>query len=196
MSADASHMTEPDPTGESPARAMTMALADAGIDPTEVGYVNAHATSTPLGDAAETKVIKIALGEEHARRLAGLLDEGRDRATASAPPGAIEAVFTMLALRDRIVPADDQLRRARPRLRPRLRPERVARGAGAARRGVELVRLRRPQRDDRPARARGLAGTGEQRVTARIRRAWPAQALSSETTRTVRPCASSTWAAV
>ena len=68
MSADASHITEPDPTGASPARAMRMAIDDAGIDPTEVGYVNAHATSTPLGDSAETKVIKIALGEEHARR--------------------------------------------------------------------------------------------------------------------------------
>ena len=47
---------------------MTMAIADAGIDPTEVGYVNAHATSTPVGDSAETSVIKLALGEEHARR--------------------------------------------------------------------------------------------------------------------------------
>src|SRR6185437_4668930 len=70
VSADALHMTEPDPTGESPARAMTMALQDARIDPTEVGYVNAHATSTPLGDAAETRVIKRAFGEEHAKRLA------------------------------------------------------------------------------------------------------------------------------
>src|SRR6478609_3502523 len=66
ISSDASHMTEPDPTGENPARAMTMALADGGVDPTEVGYVNAHATSTPLGDSAETRVIKRAFGEEHA----------------------------------------------------------------------------------------------------------------------------------
>jgi 3-oxoacyl-[acyl-carrier-protein] synthase II len=57
ISSDASHMTEPDPTGENPARAMTMAIADAGIQPTDVGYVNAHATSTPLGDSAETRVI-------------------------------------------------------------------------------------------------------------------------------------------
>src|SRR5437868_7284008 len=66
VSSDAAHMTEPDPTGENPARAMRMALADAGVDPSEVDYVNAHATSTPLGDASETQVIKKALGEENA----------------------------------------------------------------------------------------------------------------------------------
>jgi 3-oxoacyl-[acyl-carrier-protein] synthase II len=103
MSADASHMTEPDPTGASPARAMKMAIDDAGVDPTEVGYVNAHATSTPLGDAAETKVIKIALGEEHARRTPISSTKGATGHTFGAA-GAIEAVFTVLALRDRVVP--------------------------------------------------------------------------------------------
>src|SRR5881398_1889468 len=57
VSSDAAHMTEPDPTGENPARAMRMALQDAGVDPTEIGYINAHATSTPVGDASETRVI-------------------------------------------------------------------------------------------------------------------------------------------
>src|SRR5213082_1203605 len=63
VSSDAAHMTEPDPTGANPARAMKMAIDDAGIEPTEIGYINAHATSTPLGDASETRVIKQALGE-------------------------------------------------------------------------------------------------------------------------------------
>jgi 3-oxoacyl-[acyl-carrier-protein] synthase II len=103
MSADASHITEPDPTGQSPARAMKAALADAGIEPTDVGYVNAHATSTPVGDSAETKVIKVALGEEHARRTPVSSTKGATGHCFGAA-GAIEAIFTILALRDRIVP--------------------------------------------------------------------------------------------
>ena len=103
MSADAAHMTEPDPTGQSPARSMRLALEDARVDPTEVGYVNAHATSTPLGDAAETKVIKLALGEEHARATPISSTKGATGHCFGAA-GAIEAVFTTLALRDRRVP--------------------------------------------------------------------------------------------
>ena len=103
MSSDAAHMTEPDPTGENPARAMRMALADAGVDPSEVGYVNAHATSTPLGDASETRVIKKALGEEHAKRTPVSSTKGATGHCFGAA-GAIEAVFTTLAVRDRKVP--------------------------------------------------------------------------------------------
>ncbi len=103
MSSDAAHMTEPDPTGESPARAITMALASAGVDPSEVGYVNAHATSTPLGDAAETKVIKNAFGEENARRLAVSSTKGATGHCFGAA-GAVEAVFTTLAVVDRKAP--------------------------------------------------------------------------------------------
>jgi 3-oxoacyl-[acyl-carrier-protein] synthase II len=103
VSSDASHITEPDPTGSSPARAMRMAIEDAGIDPTEVGYVNAHATSTPLGDSAETKVIKLALGDEHARRTPVSSTKGAT-GHCFGGAGAIEAAFSILALRDGIVP--------------------------------------------------------------------------------------------
>src|SRR5581483_10421870 len=103
MSADAAHMTEPDPTGASPARSMKMAIEDAGVAPEEIGYVNAHATSTPLGDTAETRVLKIALGAEAARRTPVSSTKGATRHTFGAA-GAIEAIFTTLALRDRTVP--------------------------------------------------------------------------------------------
>jgi 3-oxoacyl-[acyl-carrier-protein] synthase II len=103
MSSDASHITEPDPSGGSPARAMRLAIEDAGVEQTDVGYVNAHATSTPVGDAAETRVIKLALGEEHARRTPVSSTKGAT-GHCFGGAGAIEAAFTVLALRDRVVP--------------------------------------------------------------------------------------------
>jgi 3-oxoacyl-[acyl-carrier-protein] synthase II len=103
VSSDAAHMTEPDPTGENPARAMRMALADAGIDAGEVGYVNAHATSTPLGDASETKVIKKALGEENAARTPVSSTKGATGHCFGAA-GAVEAVFTTLAVNRGVLP--------------------------------------------------------------------------------------------
>ena len=103
VSSDAAHMTEPDPTGENPARAMRMALADGDIDPSEVGYVNAHATSTPLGDASETKVIKKALGEENAAKIGVSSTKGATGHCFGAA-GAVEAVFTVLAVDRGILP--------------------------------------------------------------------------------------------
>ena len=103
VSSDAAHMTEPDPTGDNPARAMRMAMEDAGIDPSEVGYINAHATSTPLGDASETRVIKKALGEEHARRTPVSSTKGATGHCFGAA-GAIEAVFTTLAVHEGKLP--------------------------------------------------------------------------------------------
>jgi 3-oxoacyl-[acyl-carrier-protein] synthase II len=102
VSSDAAHMTEPDPTGENPARAMRMALDDAGVDPSEVGYINAHATSTPLGDASETRVIKQAFGED-AQKVAISSTKGATGHCFGAA-GAIEAVFTTLVVTEGVLP--------------------------------------------------------------------------------------------
>jgi 3-oxoacyl-[acyl-carrier-protein] synthase II len=103
LSSDAAHMTEPDPTGANPARAMKMALDDGGVEPTEVGYINAHATSTPLGDASETRVIKKALGDEHAAKTPVSSTKGATGHCFGAA-GAVEAVFTTLAVHERLLP--------------------------------------------------------------------------------------------
>ena len=103
VSSDANHMTEPDPSGTNPARAMKMAFADAGIDPSEVGYINAHGTSTPLGDVSETRVIKLAVGEERAAKIPVSSTKGATGHCLGAA-GAIEAIFTILATERGILP--------------------------------------------------------------------------------------------
>jgi 3-oxoacyl-[acyl-carrier-protein] synthase II len=101
LSSDAKHITEPDPTG--PVRAFEMALDDAGIGKDAIDYINAHATSTPLGDASETKMLKLALGEENARKTPVSGTKGATGHCLGAA-GAIEATFTVLAIRDGKLP--------------------------------------------------------------------------------------------
>ena len=103
VSADASHVSDPDPTGTNPARAMRMAFTDAGIDPEVVGYVNAHGTSTPSGDAAETRVLKLALGEDKAYRTPVSSTKGATGHCLGAA-GAVEAIFTIFALQRGVLP--------------------------------------------------------------------------------------------
>ena len=103
VSSDANHVTEPDPAGTNPARAMTMAFGDAGIDPSEIGYINAHGTSTPLGDTSETRVIKVAVGEENARKIPISSTKGATGHCLGAA-GAVEAIFTILATQRGVLP--------------------------------------------------------------------------------------------
>jgi 3-oxoacyl-[acyl-carrier-protein] synthase II len=101
LSSDAKHITEPDPTG--PVRAFEMALNDAGVAKDDIDYVNAHATSTPIGDASETKMLKLALGEENARKTPVSGTKGATGHCLGAA-GAVEATFTVLAIRDGKLP--------------------------------------------------------------------------------------------
>jgi 3-oxoacyl-[acyl-carrier-protein] synthase II len=103
VSSDAFHMTEPDPAGLGQARAVRAALADAKLEPEAVDYVNAHASSTELGDATETAAIKLALGEEKARATPVSSIKGATGHCLGAA-GAVEAAATVLAVRDDVVP--------------------------------------------------------------------------------------------
>jgi 3-oxoacyl-[acyl-carrier-protein] synthase II len=103
VSSDSFHMTEPDPAGTGQARAIRAALRDAAVAPQDVDYVNAHASSTELGDATETVAIKAALGEEEARSTPVSSVKGAIGHCLGAA-GAVEAAVTVLAIRDNIAP--------------------------------------------------------------------------------------------
>jgi len=102
MNSDAYHMTSPSPNGEGAADCMLLALDDAGIDPTDVDYINAHGTSTPAGDLGETMAVKKAFGE-HAYKLAVSSTKSMTGHMLGAAGGA-EALFTVLAIRDQVMP--------------------------------------------------------------------------------------------
>ena len=102
LSADASHITDPAPGGEGAARAMKMALRAASMDPSEIQYLNAHGTSTPVGDRAETAAIKTIFGE-HARNLAVSSTKSMTGHLLGAA-GAVEAVICLKAIQDSFVP--------------------------------------------------------------------------------------------
>ncbi|WMP17510.1 beta-ketoacyl-ACP synthase II [Thiothrix lacustris] len=102
MSSDAYHMTTPSEGGEGAARCMVNAMKDAGLNAADVDYVNAHGTSTPAGDKAETMAVKRALGD-HAYKVAVSSTKSMTGHLLGAA-GGIEAVFSVLAIRDQILP--------------------------------------------------------------------------------------------
>nr|WP_255459174.1 beta-ketoacyl-ACP synthase II [Oceanimonas sp. MB9] len=102
MSGDAHHMTAPPDDGSGAAAAMANALRDAQLDPALVGYINAHGTSTPLGDVAELKAVKKVFGEHAGKVLVSSTKSMTGHLLGAA--GAIEAIITVLALRDQVAP--------------------------------------------------------------------------------------------
>jgi 3-oxoacyl-[acyl-carrier-protein] synthase II len=100
---DAHHLTAPEPSGRGAAKAIELALRDAGVGPDDVIYVNAHGTSTPLNDRSETLAIKTALGEGVAAKVPVSSTKSAIGHLLGAA-GAVEAIATLLALRDRIAP--------------------------------------------------------------------------------------------
>ena len=102
MSSDAYHMTLPPEDGEGATRCMNLALQDAGMNPEDIDYINAHGTSTPAGDVIETRAVKASFGD-HAYRLAVSSTKSMIGHTLGAA-GGIEAIFSVLALCDQIMP--------------------------------------------------------------------------------------------
>ena len=102
MSGDAYHMTSPPPDGEGAAAAMVNAITDAKIDNHQIGYINAHGTSTPAGDIAEVAAIKNVFGPHAEQLLVSSTKSMIGHLLGAA--GSVEAIFTILALRDQIAP--------------------------------------------------------------------------------------------
>ncbi|OOC48397.1 MULTISPECIES: beta-ketoacyl-ACP synthase II [Thioalkalivibrio] len=100
--ADAHHMTQPVQDGSGAAKCMHRALKDAGVNPEEVGYINAHGTSTPAGDLAETQGLKKAFGDHAYKLMVNSTKSMTGHLLGAA--GGIEGVFTALALRDQVSP--------------------------------------------------------------------------------------------
>ncbi|CNL92925.1 beta-ketoacyl-ACP synthase II [Yersinia proxima] len=103
MSSDAYHMTSPPENGSGAALAMVNALRDAGVSTSQIGYINAHGTSTPAGDKAETQAVKSVFGEDAYKVMVSSTKSMTGHLLGAA--GAVESIFTILALRDQAIPA-------------------------------------------------------------------------------------------
>jgi 3-oxoacyl-[acyl-carrier-protein] synthase II len=103
ITSDAYHMAAPDPVGAGACRAMTMAIKEAGVTPSDICHINAHATSTPVGDLAEAEAIRGTLGDATDGVLVSATKSMTGHLLGAA--GAVESIMTILALRDRLAPA-------------------------------------------------------------------------------------------
>ena len=101
-SSDAYHMTAPSENGDGPARCMEMAMKDAKVNPDQIGYLNAHGTSTPLGDLAETQAMKRAFGDHAYKTMVSSTKSMTGHLLGAA--GGIEAIFSILALHHGVIP--------------------------------------------------------------------------------------------
>ena len=113
MSGDAHHITAPPEDGDGARRSMVAALRDAGVDPAGVQHINAHATSTPLGDVGETMALKRALGDSAYQVAISATKSITGHLLGAA--GAVEAIFAILALRDQVAPPTINLDNPDPR---------------------------------------------------------------------------------
>jgi 3-oxoacyl-[acyl-carrier-protein] synthase II len=113
MSGDAYHITAPEEEGKGAAMAMELALRDAGIAPDQVDYINAHGTSTDLGDVAETKAIKAVFGE-HARRLS-ISSTKSQLGHSLGATGGVEAAISAMAVHRNLIPPTINLENPDPR---------------------------------------------------------------------------------
>ena len=143
MSGDAYHITQPAENGDGAYRVMLNTLKDAKIQPEQVQYINAHGTSTDIGDKLETVAIKRAFGD-HAYKLAVSSTKSMTGHLLGGA-GGLEAGITLLALRDQILPPTINLENPRAGLRSGLRPQYRPQG-GSGIRHVEFVWIWRDQR--------------------------------------------------
>ena len=127
MSADGSHITAPDEEGRGAARAMKLCLDDAGLGPDAVDYINAHGTSTGLGDLAETTAMKTVFGP-HAKRLQ-ISSTKSELGHLLGASGGVELIASALAIHTGVLPPTINLDHPDEELRPRLHPQRRPRDA-------------------------------------------------------------------
>ena len=143
LSGDAYHITSPAPDGDGAYRAMSAALKRAGLSPADIDYINAHGTSTPVGDEIELRAVERLLGNAAATTTMSSTKSSIGHLLGAA--GAVEAIFSILAIRDQIAPPTLNLDNPSVETAIDLAPH-VARKREDRRRAVEFVRLRRHQR--------------------------------------------------